>query len=401
MHEAVACAFSALDARGITWALLRGVDELENPSGDIDVLVDPSRLVDAVDALGEARYRLIRFWPAHSQAFLLGPTGIMQVSTGLSFGRFYEIDVLGASGMLSRRRRVGDVWTVAPEDEFWVTLLHALLDKERIGEKHRRRLHELLEEPEVDSAPLARTLTATGLVDVTGLTRAVRASDWDAAELLGRQLRRALGHGSTRRRFAHRLSLLVSKAEESLRPLAPSVALLGTDGSGKSTVAERLRHRLPVDVSVLYMGTYGEATARGLPPIPGVRLLTRLSRLAARSALGRWHRARRRVVVYDRHPIETDNAAEGGTATDRLRRGVLRRIVPRPDVVIWLDAPPDVVMARKPEHDLARIERDREAFRALALAHHAVVVDASAPLDQVVEEVSAAVWSRFGRNSAM
>jgi thymidylate kinase len=63
--------------------------------------------------------------------------------------------------------------------------------------------------------------------------------------------------------------------------------------------------------------------------------------------------------------------------------------VPRPDLIILLDAPPEVVQARKQDVPFAESERQCKAYRTLvdsiANGH---IVDAAQPLDQVVRAVN-------------
>ena len=50
LHPLVAAAAEALEAAGVRWAVLRGEHDLADPHGDVDILVDSSRAVAAVDA---------------------------------------------------------------------------------------------------------------------------------------------------------------------------------------------------------------------------------------------------------------------------------------------------------------------------------------------------------------
>ena len=65
-----------------------------------------------------------------------------------------------------------------------------------------------------------------------------------------------------------------------------------------------------------------------------------------------------------------------------------RAVLPGPDVYIVLDAPESVLALRKQEASLEEIGRLRQAFLDLECQHvHKYVVDASAPLSDVVEKV--------------
>jgi thymidylate kinase len=68
---------------------------------------------------------------------------------------------------------------------------------------------------------------------------------------------------------------------------------------------------------------------------------------------------------------------------------MLDKIYPRPDFVIFLDAPAEVFFARKPEGTLESCERRRQEYIQLRnVVKNWAVVDVSQPVDKVVSEVS-------------
>ena len=72
----------------------------------------------------------------------------------------------------------------------------------------------------------------------------------------------------------------------------------------------------------------------------------------------------------------------------------LRRLYPRPDLVILLDAPAEVFFARKGEGTLESIEMRRQEYLAQAdMFRSFVIVDARQPTDAVVAEVREAIVS--------
>lgn len=218
-----------------------------------------------------------------------------------------------------------------------------------------------------------------------------------------------------------------------------TVALVGADGAGKSTVARRLTTVLPMPARYLYMGDNLESANTMLPT---TRLLRRLSRargsapahgppdrlarsrrarpsgakartLASAKASARllnrvaeeWYRQGTAwryqragcVVIFDRHFFadyyQHDVAPPPGhtrTLSQRMHGALLRRLYPLPDLVVCLDAPPEVLLARKGEGTLELLEqRRREYFAIGSFASRFAVVDAGAPLDVVVREVAA------------
>jgi thymidylate kinase len=60
-----------------------------------------------------------------------------------------------------------------------------------------------------------------------------------------------------------------------------------------------------------------------------------------------------------------------------------------------LDAPAEVLAARKSEHPVAELADMRERYRALATREGAVVVDTTQPVENVADEIARAAWRRL------
>ncbi len=71
------------------------------------------------------------------------------------------------------------------------------------------------------------------------------------------------------------------------------------------------------------------------------------------------------------------------------------RLMPQPDVVVFLDAEPEVLLARKQEVSREALATAREKYLVLAASHPRFrVVDASQPLEKVIEDVLKLVGTR-------
>lgn len=222
-----------------------------------------------------------------------------------------------------------------------------------------------------------------------------------------------------------------------------TVALIGPDGAGKTTVARALRGALPMPVHYLYMGVSPDSSnvmlpttrlarrvkrALGAPPdtagppshhrarpagrsIPGrvaggiragLRLANRTAEEWYRQALAwRWQR-RGAIVVFDRHFYVDYHAydvsdAHDRSLTQRLHGVALERLYPKPDLVVYLDAPGDVLLARKGEGTVEALEARRAEYRAIAPhVPRFVEVDATRPIDAVVADVAARIMAVAG-----
>jgi hypothetical protein len=108
------------------------------------------------------------------------------------------------------------------------------------------------------------------------------------------------------------------------------------------------------------------------------------------------------LVVLDRYYqdllVHPDGYRYGGPLW--LAR-LVGRLVPPPHLVILLDAPPEVIQARKQELPFEETAKQREAYlevvEGLPNAH---VVDASQSLDEVVDEAERIILDYMARRTA-
>ena len=121
-------------------------------------------------------------------------------------------------------------------------------------------------------------------------------------------------------------------------------------------------------------------------------------------ALG--HGLRGRIVVFDRHffldyyhaDVETGRRRD---LVQRLHGWMLERWYPKPDLVIMLDAPAEVLHARKPDATVAWLERRRQQYLELGpVVSEFVVVDVDRPLEAAVSEVLATIESSWKAKNA-
>jgi thymidylate kinase len=206
-----------------------------------------------------------------------------------------------------------------------------------------------------------------------------------------------------------------------------SVALIGPDGAGKTTLTQMLVASGVLPFRYLYMGIDIPASnvalptsrwierykqrAAAEPPGPtrrsgmvgplrrqawaAARLVNRVADQWFRQSVSWMYELRGFVVLYDRHfffDFSPEITGGGGALDRRLHEWHLRRCYPRPGLVIFLDAPGHVLYARKHESSVEELERRRQAFLAAGQRlRHFVRVDATRPLPEVYEEIAAHV----------
>lgn len=404
-------ATSALDDAGIRFSRLRAT---RGPEADLLVAPGSEAAVDrALASVGYvhiARPGRGTHRAYHAVDGLSGSWAKVDVVTRIDLGPYQEVRTGLATGFLDRATNPGpdaaEPSTMDPDDAFWAVLLHELWDRPDPAIRRPDELRDMAAAAHHDSpaATAVRPLLPSG-VDPAWVIDRARAGDEAPLVALGRRMRAGAGPTARARRIASRVVRWLDRRDPPFLRRGVSVALLGPDGTGKSMLSARLAEGGPVAVRTVYLGLYGGHRAgrgdgRGDRRVPGVGFARRLLRMWRGWLVGRWHVARGRIVVFDRHPIEARSSLGSGRPAP-LGRRLLGRSIPAPDVIVVLDAPAEVLFARKPEHPVDRLDAQRAAYLDLARRLPATtVVDVDRPADAVIHEVTSVVWAHVAERGA-
>lgn len=216
------------------------------------------------------------------------------------------------------------------------------------------------------------------------------------------------------------LAFWIAEVRLRLSPPVPWMTFLGPDGSGKSSVISAVGSRLDrifSGVNAYHFCPRALLSSKGSgKPVPdphGVRprgalaSVLKLVLLFLDWQLGYWGRlvhlrAKGYLLLFDRnyHDILVDPKHYRYGGPTWLAR-VVGHIVPRPDLLVLLDAPPEVSQARKQEVPFEETRRQREAYLGLKEgAKERRVVDASKPLTDVIDEVEQIILQHVSKRSA-
>lgn len=410
--------FKALEEEQIVYCLLRDGHRPHTlgESGEVDLLVAAEQLHQLRRVLGEFGFvSLLNWghWPHHFFLIYDEVAGLwlkLDVVTEISYGRpVRALRTPLARGCLENRRRQGLAFIPGPEDELVTLLLHCVLDKGRFDRERRERLQALrqqITEREYLSS-LLHSYWSTS-VSWSQLADQIDAGDWATILAQEKAVAAGLSEGdrlaTTGRRLRNRLLRKLNRWMGFWHLRVPTVAVLAPDGAGKTTLATGIEESSYFPVRSIYMGLYqNEKSKRERWRPPGLGLMGRILTQWGRYLSARYHQVRSRLVIFDRYTYDALLAPQRSLDPLRkFRRWLLGHACPPPDLVIVLDAPGKLLYARKGEHSVERLEKQRREYLQLrSILPQMEVVDASQDADAVRRQVMALIWRRLSKQSAM
>lgn len=423
---------SAIEQAGVDYCILAGYDRYpEEIQSDVDFMIRaedlprlPSLLAEVGRTTGAGLVQILRHETTAIYFALAvlngGRTVFLHPDSSADYRRSGRI-WLYADALLARRRRHSHGFFVPSAENAFVYYLIKKLDKGELSEFQAAHLSARFRESPQACRQVLASMFSSASAEL--IAEAAATESWDSVRRKLGPLRAELHGLAPPEPFGARLSQsfaeVLRRVERVLSPTGLCVAVMGPDGAGKSTVIQRIIE----DLAPAFRRTHyqhlrpnlaGKSRSEkpvtdphGVPPRGLMGSLAKLGYFLADYLIGYWLKirpmlVRSTLVVFDRyyHDILIDARRYRYGAPAWLARWV-SRLVPKPDLWLILDAPAEVLQARKPEVSFEESARQGEAYRGLARElDHAVLIDASLPVEAVLAQTHRAVLTHLARRTA-
>jgi len=423
----------ALQARCKAYCLLSGHERLpESFDTDIDFMVSredfkqlPRIVEDVARQTGTQFFQAVDHELTGRAYFLASLAGssltIVQPDAASDYRHFGALWLRADEVLAGRRQNSRGLWIPSPAHEFAYYLIKRL-NKRSLTEEHGHKLHRLYQQDSLGcDRMIGRYWSGRGR---DALRRMAVCDDW--AEMSARigDFRAEMKHKPAESP-AGRLASMPGRAlhfmDRVTRPTGGWIAFMGPDGSGKSLAIQAMSRQLaPAFRSVerfhlrpkVLRGNASSSTApvtdpHGQRPRGLLASVAKVFFLAADYWLGYACKIapamrRSRLVLFDRYVydllVDSKRVRYGGP---RWLLRLAARVAPRPDLVILLDAPAEVLWKRKQEVPFDEIVRQRAAYLEVARKlPSAVVINAAQPSAAVIHDCAAAILAHFARRTA-
>jgi thymidylate kinase len=414
--------FSSFEKNQVRYCVLHSWQDLPDTlESDLDIAVDPDdrhKVTSAFQQLQVEGYALVGainyFINAYAFQFCrpadLRSSKINLVSVDIIFGHQRgAFPMPSAKELTTRRLRHGAFWIPSPDAEF-TYLLARRASKGSATLQHERRLQDLIAQlGPTEPHRLAAQLLPTRLIE----TIFDACANGELNETLAQIKTQIRVASFSRNPFRLTLQTIREKARllrRWLRPTGLFIAVLGPDGSGKSTLIQNLIQQIgpswrATDLfhwrpMLLWRQVSRRDTTQphSIPQRNSVASSIRVFAHLLDYWAGYWlairpSTARTGLVIFDRYfddmIVDPKRYRYGGPVW--LLR-LLRHFVPKPDLTLVLDAPEEIVLSRKQEIAPAEVARQRQLYLECARRNpSARIIDTTGSIEQVSNKAISAI----------
>ncbi len=413
--------FACLDEAGIRYCVLHGYENFDKSiTSDIDCFVDPRcPLPKLIHSVEQADIQLVQHIQHESTChYFVFYSWVSKVFLKLDVSTDYRRNgtvFYSAEDILSQRRRYKTLWIPAVQHEFGYYLVKKIA-KESLEPNHASRLSDLYKLNPIACRQEMSKFWSDAHTHL--LSTAAESGDWCTVRQQISQLRSLLLRGSEPSSLWHSLSYGLADVRRRIRrilqPTGLFLVLLGPDGAGKSSVIEHLSRDLAPAfrrTSVMHFSPRLLKHRSDITPVTYPHAVEPRSQITSLLKMCYWiidfslgyvmlirpALTRSTLVIFDRYlnDVLVDPKRYRFRGPHWLVK-LLIRLVPKPDLVIVLDAPPEVLQQRKQEVSFTETKRQREAYRALAgKMPNSRIISATFPLDYVVADVEQVALNRM------
>jgi len=316
--------------------------------------------------------------------------------------------LLTADELLAERKKWNGFYIASPRIEFAYLLIKKIL-KDEIPKHQKQRLGSLIQELGDQSRTIAMNLFGKKFGD--RIISWISADEWDALESNLPHLKKALLWQNVRRDPLSLLHYWIPELKRVWRrwryPTGLFVAVLGPDGAGKSTLIQNLqkdisgafRRTIVSHLRPRILGIQKDNSPvtdpHGQPPRSCWLSILKIPYYVLDYILGylldiRICLVRSTFVLFDRYydDMLVDPLRYRYNGPHWLVR-LVSKFIPKPDLFFILDVPEEQLQLRKQEVSLEELQRQREAYRQLAMElPNAVFLDGSLPAKEVARNAS-------------
>ena len=425
-----------MNVAGIRYVVLRNYDYLPDRmiDGDIDILVDAHEMTRVASILRDMDFVVsAEIYPHYFAIYFQKHDGVwlkLDLVTDVYCGRRLRFRVNGQlrENLLYRRQLFRGFFKPSPEDEIIHLLLHSLLDKGFFKIDYQNKINDLFQND------INLTHLKSSLDNLWGSSRGdhvitlLKNQEFEALEKEKKKLLQNVIKNASPLAIYQVISTLGTRVvHRVIGRKGLLVAFLGPDGSGKTTLARRLAAAHIFPTHYVYMGSGNyilptshliERISRGLRKKHNdskmreekIHILERLLRYLKETAklchdmaefLTRYlflsYRFYRKghLVINDRYIYDL--------LLDRERFGrhpviekIILRLLPKPDLLLFLETSTQTMHQRKGEHSLDILESMKQGYRSLQeyFPNHQII-ETDDTVTSSLNEIVGYLWKEY------